>query len=134
MKEQTFVIIKPDGLPRHLVGKILGRLEDELLVIKKLKVSLFQENILKLHYHHLIDKPFYKDLEDYMTSGECVFIVLEGDNAVTRVRELVGATDPKLAESGTIRNIYGESLTRNLVHASDSKESAELEISRFELY
>ncbi|MGX7195845.1 nucleoside-diphosphate kinase [Enterococcus olivae] len=131
MQEQTLVIIKPDGVQRQLVGKIFQQLEAANLSFSSLKMETLSREILKQHYQHLTDKPFFPTLLDYMTEGPVVLMVVEGEQAVARVRQIVGATDPLKAEMGSLRAAFGVNQTRNLVHASDSVEAAKEEIQRF---
>jgi nucleoside-diphosphate kinase len=131
MEEETLIIIKPDGLKRHLVGKILEYFEDANLNIEKCYISNISDEKLREHYSHLVDKPFFPQLKEYMQSGPCFFGIVSGENAIARVRAIEGNTDPLIAERGTIRSDFGTSINQNLVHGSDSKESAKVEIKRF---
>ncbi|WP_207941945.1 nucleoside-diphosphate kinase [Enterococcus sp. DIV2402] len=129
--EQTLVIIKPDGVERQLVGSIIQRFEAANLKMKAVTMTILKETVLNEHYSHLINQPFFPKLVAYMTEGPVLLLILEGEQAVTRVRRLIGATDPLQADIGTIRGDYGVNQTRNLVHASDSPEAAQIEIARF---
>lgn len=129
--EQTLVIIKPDGVERQLVGQIIQRFEAANLKMKAVAMTVLKETLLNEHYSHLINQPFFPKLVAYMTEGPVLLLILEGEQAVTRVRRLIGATDPLQADIGTIRGDYGVNQTRNLVHASDSPEAAQIEIARF---
>lgn len=129
--EQTLVIIKPDGVERQLVGSIIQRFEAANLKMKAVTMTILKETVLNEHYSHLINQPFFPKLVAYMTEGPVLLLILEGEQAVTRVRRLIGATDPLKADIGTIRGDYGVNQTRNLVHASDSPEAAQIEIARF---
>ncbi|GCF95272.1 nucleoside diphosphate kinase [Enterococcus florum] len=129
--EQTLVIIKPDGVKRKLTGRIIQRFEDKNLLIKEMYQGIVTEAVAKEHYAHLQDKPFFPDLIAYMTSGPVVFLLLEGTDVIALVRQLLGATNVLNAAAGTIRGDFASSTTENIVHASDSKESAEVEIQRF---
>ncbi len=131
MSEQTLVIIKPDGINRRLVGEILQRFERADLAIVRLEMKSLSAEQLREHYQHLLERPFFPELFAYMTEGPVVLLVLEGEQAITRVRKLVGATDPLKAEMGTIRAELGLNTTRNIVHASDSEAAATAEIARF---
>ena len=129
--EQTLSIIKPDATKRNLTGKINSKLEDSGLKIiaqKRILLSKTQaEDFYKVHQ----ERPFYNDLVKFMISGPVVIQVLEGENAVAKNREVMGATNPEEAEDGTIRKEFAESLEANSVHGSDSLENAKIEISFF---
>lgn len=129
--EKTLVIIKPDGVKRHLVGKIIQRFEEKGLVITALKMETLTLSLLEEHYNHLVTRPFFSELVDYMTSGPVVILILTGENAIEIVRKMVGATNPLQAEIGSIRGQYGLSHTENVIHASDSTAAAQAEIQRF---
>lgn len=128
MIERTLVIIKPDGVERNLTGHLLKEFERNGLRISKLKMMQADMSLAKEHYAELSDKPFFNKLLDYITRGPLVVCVIDGEDAVSRVRELVGDTDPKMARINTLRTLYGKDKTENTVHASDSIESAEREI------
>ncbi len=131
MVERTLGIIKPDGTRRGLIGEVLKRIEDYGLRIVAIKMKhLTQKEAEGFYYVHK-DKPFFKDLITFMTSGPVVLFVLEGENAIERYRQLMGATDPKKAEKGTIRADLAESMQCNTVHGSDGLETARFEISYF---
>ena len=129
--QQTLSIIKPDATRRNLTGKINSKLEDSGLKIiaqKRILLSKAQaEDFYKVHQ----ERPFYNDLVKFMISGPVVVQVLEGENAVSKNREVMGATNPEEAEDGTIRKEFAESLEANSVHGSDSSENAKIEISFF---
>ena len=129
--EKTFSIIKPDATKRNITGKINSLIEDSGLRIvaqKRIKLEKSQaEDFYKIHK----DKPFFNDLVDYMTSEPVVIQVLESENAVNKYREIMGATNPKEANEGTIRKKYGVSIDKNSVHGSDSPENAKIEIEFF---
>lgn len=127
--EQTLVIIKPDGVERNLIGSILNEYERNGLVIKNIKMLVADEELAKEHYDEHVDKPFFNDLVDYITSGPSCVLIIEGENAIERVRKINGATNPKEAQDNTIRALYGLELSKNTVHASDSQKSAKREIS-----
>ena len=129
--EKTLVIIKPDGVKRHLVGKIIQRFEEKGLVITALKMETLTLSLLEEHYNHLVTRPFFPELVDYMTSGPVVILILTGENAIEIVRKMVGTTNPLQAEIGSIRGQYGLSHTENVIHASDSTAAAQAEIQRF---
>lgn len=127
--EQTLVIIKPDGVERNLIGSILNEYERNGLVIKNIKMLVVDEELAKEHYDEHVDKPFFNDLVNYITSGPSCVLIIEGENAIERVRKINGATNPKEAQDNTIRALYGLELSKNTVHASDSQKSAKREIS-----
>lgn len=127
--EQTLAIIKPDGFTYK--NKIHQMLSNNGFQIINEKITVLDEEILKEHYAHLLDKPFYKNLEKYMMSGPVDIMILEGRNAVEKLRNLMGPTDSKKAPVYTIRGMYGTDITCNAIHGSDSKENAQIEIERF---
>ena len=129
--ERTFVMIKPDGVQRCLIGEIISRLERKGLKIVAMKMMKVERDLAERHYEEHREKPFFESLVSYITSGPVVAMVVEGKNAVKVVRNLVGATNPVEASPGTIRGDFGMEIGRNVIHASDSKESAEREISLF---
>ena len=131
MAERTFSIIKPDATERNLTGRVNAVIEDAGLRIvaqRRIKMSRAQaETFYEIHK----ERPFYGELVDFMTSGPVVVQVLEGDNAVARYREVMGATNPAQAADGTIRKLYAKSVGENSVHGSDSQENAQIEIAQF---
>lgn len=129
--ERTLVLIKPDALKRDLVGEVINRFERQGLRLVSIKMLRLNESEAMAFYAVHKDKPFFKELVNYMSSGPIVAMVLEGEGAIGRVREIMGATDPNEAKAGTIRRDLGLNKTENTVHGSDSKESAALEISFF---
>ena len=131
MANRTFTIIKPDSVRKASFGKIMSRLETEGFRILGLKkVALAQPQAERFYGVHR-ERPFFGDLVRYMTSGPVYVAALERDNAVTQLRQLMGATDPKKAEKGTIRAEFGESIEQNAIHGSDSDENAAIEIAFF---
>ena len=129
--EQTLSIIKPDAVKKSVIGKIMDRFESAgLRIAATKKVQLSQADAEAFYAVHK-ERPFFGELVEFMTSGPVVVTVLEGENAVARNRELMGATDPKEAEPGTIRADFAESIDANAVHGSDSLENAEKEIAFF---
>ena len=125
--EQTLSIIKPDATKKGVIGKIIDRFESNgLRIAAAKKVQLSVEDAKKFYEVHA-SRPFYNDLVDFMTSGPVVVMVLEGENAVLKNRELMGATNPKEAAPGTIRADFAESIDANAVHGSDSLENAKIE-------
>ena len=126
--EQTLVLIKPNAVSRGLIGEIIRRFENRTLKIKALKIIKPSRELIERHYEVHKGKPFFEDAVGFMTSGPVVAMVLEGENAVVIVRHMMGALEPMEAQPGTIRGDYTISIRRNLVHGSDSIESAEREI------
>jgi nucleoside-diphosphate kinase len=127
----TFVMVKPDGVRRGLVGEVVRRFEAKGLRIRAMKLMQVSPELAAAHYAEHCDKPFYNDLVSFITSGPSVPMVLEGREAITVARTLMGATDPAKAQPGTIRGDLGLEITENIVHGSDSPESAEREISLY---
>ena len=129
--EQTLSIIKPDAVAKNVVGQILSRFEEAGLRIAVTKKIQLSQDDAKAFYAVHAQRPFYSDLVEFMTSGPVVVTVLEGDNAMTKNRDLMGATNPKEAAAGTIRADFAESIDANAVHGSDSVENAKIEIDFF---
>ena len=129
--ERTLAICKPDAVERGLAGEILKRIEASGLVVAALKKIHLSRAQAERFYDVHKERPFYKSLCDYMTSGPVVIAVLSGDNAITRWRELMGATDPKQAAKGTIRADFASSIDANAVHGSDGADTARTEIAFF---
>ena len=129
--EQTLSIIKPDAVERNLDGEIKSFFEkNNLRIIKSKKVKISKEEASEFYKVHQT-KPFYGELCNYLSSGPIVVMILEGENVVSKNRQLMGATDPKKAEDGTLRKMYGLSIDKNSVHGSDSVENAKVEINFF---
>ncbi len=128
---KTFVAVKPDGIRRGLIGEVIKRLEKRNLSIIGLKMLWMDRSMAKDHYSAHKDKEFFEDLIKYITSSPVVAMVVEGENAVSVVRNMVGETDPKEAAPGTIRGDFALDISKNIVHAADSEESARKEISLF---
>lgn len=126
--ERTFVMVKPDAFQRGLVGEIISRIEDRGLKITAMRLLTPSMEQGREHYSEHRDKEFYDELVEFITSGPTVPMVVEGEDAVSVVRSMVGVTDPKEAAPGTIRGDYALDIGRNCVHAADSVESAEREI------
>ncbi len=129
--EQTLSIIKPDAVAKNVIGKIIDRFESNGLKIAAMKRIQLSEADVGAFYAVHAERPFFSDLVEFMTSGPVVVLVLEGENAIARNRELMGATNPKEANAGTIRADFAQSIDANAVHGSDSLENAKLEISFF---
>lgn len=125
----SYVMVKPDGVQRNLVGEVISRMEKRGLKILALKMYTIPEETAQAHYAEHKGKPFFQSLLDFITSGPSVSMVLQGKNAVSVIRTMVGATNPSEAAAGTIRGDFGLDTGRNIVHASDSNESAKREIS-----
>ena len=131
MQERTLAIIKPDAVERNILGQIITMAEkNELSLVAGKVLRLSKEEAEGFYYVHQ-DKPFFDSLTEYMSEGLIFVMVLEGERAIGRWRETMGATNPSQAEEGTIRSRFGESIERNAVHGSDSRESADFEISYF---
>ncbi len=129
--ERTFAIIKPDAVGRGLAGDIIKRIEQSGLKIRGLRLLHLSRAEAERFYEVHQARPFYNDLCTYMTSGPVIVMALEGDKAITRWRELMGATDPRKAAAGTIRSDFGENIERNAVHGSDAPETAAQEVPFF---
>ena len=129
--ETTVILLKPDCWEKKLCGEVLSRFEKGGLGIRGCKVMRLTEEILREHYAHLTHLPFFPEILGFMQSSPVVALALSGENVIARVREMVGPTDSKAAAKGTIRGDLGEDKMRNIVHASDSLESAEAELRRF---
>ena len=123
MAEQTLIVLKPDSVKRNLVGEILRRFEEKGFVIKKLKMFTMSRSEAEQFYSIHREKSFFNELVTFTTSGPIVATVIEGSDAVNKVRAIIGATKPSEAELGTVRRDFGTSLTQNAIHASDSVES-----------
>ncbi len=129
--EQTLSIIKPDAVAKNVVGKILSRFEDAGLRIAATRKMQLSKADAEAFYAVHAERPFFGDLVEFMISGPVVVTVLEGENAMSKNRDLMGATNPKEAEAGTIRADFAESIDANAVHGSDSVENANIEINFF---
>jgi len=129
--ERTLSIIKPDAVEKGLIGKIIDRFEEEGLKPVAIRMTWLSQREAEGFYAVHQARPFFKDLVKFMTSGPAVLMVLEGEYAIVRNREIMGATDPTKADEGTIRREFGTNVERNAVHGSDSKENAKIEISYF---
>lgn len=129
--EKTLVLIKPDGVQRGLIGEVTSRFERKGLKIAGMKMMRLDDAVLREHYSHIVEKPFYAGVEKFMMRDPVVAICLEGYDAANAVRILCGITKAREAAPGTIRGDLGMSVACNVVHASDSKENAEIEVKRF---
>ena len=131
MIEQTLSIIKPDAIERNLENNIKNFFEkNNFKILKTKKVKVSKEEASEFYKVHQT-KPFYTDLYNYLSSGPIVAMILEGENAISKNRQLMGSTDPKKAEEGTLRKMYGLSIDKNSIHGSDSIENAKIEIDFF---
>jgi nucleoside-diphosphate kinase len=131
MSERTLAIIKPDAVAKHAIGDIIRRYEEAELFPIAMQMMRLSKGEAEGFYAVHRERPFFKDLTTYMCSGPVVVLVLEGKDAVKKHRDLMGATDPKKAEAGTIRAVHGASIEANAVHGSDSLENAQIEIRYF---
>jgi nucleoside-diphosphate kinase len=131
VNQRTLVLVKPDGVRRKLVGEVVRRLEQKTLDIVAMRMMTIDKELASEHYAEHLEKPFFGELLEFITSGPVIAMAVEGDDAITVVRQMMGATDPKKAAQGTIRGDYGLITTENLVHGSDSPESAERELKLF---
>ena len=131
MKQRTLSIIKPDGVSRNLIGEVIKRIEDRGISIMAMKMIHMTKDQAKGFYAVHEGKPFYESVTDFMSSGPCVVMVLEGEEAIRRYRDLMGATNFEEAEEGTIRREFATDIEKNVVHGSDSPETAAFEISYF---
>lgn len=131
MTERTFSIIKPDATERNLTGKINAVIEDAgLRIVAQRRIRMSRQQAEKFYEVHK-ERPFYGELVDFMTSGPVVVQVLEGEGAVAKYREVMGATNPEQAADGTIRKLYAKNVGENSVHGSDSQDNAKIEIAQF---
>jgi nucleoside-diphosphate kinase len=129
--EQTLVLVKPDGVQRGLTGQVILRLEQRGLKLVAMKLMQVDEALARQHYGEHVGRPFFPGLVDFVTSGPVVAMVWEAENAVSLVRQTMGATDPVNSAPGTIRGDFGVNIGRNIVHGSEGLESAKREISLF---
>ena len=128
---KTFFMIKPDGVQRNLVGEIISRVEAKGFSITKIKMMTISKELAEQHYGEHKDKPFFNELVSFITSGPVVAMQVEGENVVLQIRNLMGATNPSESTPGSIRGDLATELDKNVVHGSDSDESAERELSLF---
>lgn len=129
--ETSLILFKPDAVEKKLVGTVLARFEGAGFRIRALKMMALTPELLAEHYSHLADKPFFPEIVEFMSRTPVVALALEGDDVVTRVRDLLGPTDSRKADKGTIRGDFGEDMMVNVCHASDGPESAAAELKRF---
>jgi nucleoside-diphosphate kinase len=131
MMERTLSIVKPDGVQNNLIGEVIKRFEEQGLKVIGLKMISVEKKEAEGFYVVHRGKPFFESLTSFMSSGPSVVMVLEGENAIPKTRELMGATDPKQAKQGTLRQRFATNIERNIVHGSDGKETAAFEINYF---
>jgi nucleoside-diphosphate kinase len=129
--ERTLSIVKPDGVQKHLIGEVIKRFEQNGLNVVALKMIFMDKKEAQGFYAVHQGKPFFESLTTFMSSGPAVVMVLEGEGAIGKIRELMGATDPKQANEGTLRRQYATNIERNIVHGSDAPETAAFEIKYF---
>ena len=129
--EQTLVILKPSAVERGLVGEVITRIQNKGLIITGMKMMQLDETILREHYAHLVDRPFFPSIVESMTASPVICMVLKGVDAVAVFRKMTGVTNGRNAEPGTLRGDFCMSGQANIVHASDSVENAKIEIARF---
>jgi nucleoside-diphosphate kinase len=129
--ETTLILLKPDCITGHKAGEVLKRFEDAGFQIRGCKMFRADAPLLQEHYAHIASKPFFPEVEDFMKSSPIIALALLGDNAVERVRDLLGPTDSTKAAKGTIRGDFGTTMMKNIAHASDSVENAGIELKRF---
>lgn len=129
--QRTFVMVKPDGVRRRLVGEVVQRIEAKGYEIREMKLFTIDESLAQKHYAEHSEKPFFGELVSFITSGPVVAMVVEGPDAVKGMRQIMGATNPLEAVPGSIRGDFANVITENIVHGSDSPESAEREVNLF---
>lgn len=129
--ETTLILFKPDAVEKKLVGTVLARFQAAGFQIRGIKMMRLGDEVLREHYSHIADKPFFPEIVEFMSKTPVVALALEGENAVAAVRDLLGPTNSKAAPAGTIRGDLGEDMMVNVCHASDSPEAAAVEVKRF---
>ncbi len=129
--QRTLILLKPDAVKDKFCGKVIARFEDAGFHIRGCKMIRPEAKVWREHYAHVADKPFYPEIEKFMSSTPVIALVLEGENVVERVREMLGVTDSRKAAPGTLRKEFGTDMMINVAHASDSVETAEKEVQRF---
>ena len=129
--ERSLILLKPDCLGGNHAGEVIGRFEKAGFEIRAAKLIALTDELLKEHYAHIADRPFFPEIVEFMSSRPVLALVLEGENAVTAIRELLGPTDSTQAPAGTIRGDIGTTSMKNICHASDSVENAAIEVKRF---
>ena len=131
MAQRTLILVKPDGVQRNIIGEVISRIESKGLKLVALELRTIDTDTARAHYAEHAEKPFFGELVDFITSGPLVALVAEGERAIEAFRALAGATDPVKATPGTIRGDFALQVAQNIVHGSDSPESAEREIKIF---
>lgn len=131
MMEKTFLMVKPDGVQRNLIGDVVGRFESKGFQLVAAKLMVIPQELAEKHYGEHKDRPFFGELVSFITSSPVFAMVWEGDNVIAQARQMMGATNPADAAPGTIRGDHAVQVSQNLIHGSDSPESAEREISLF---
>lgn len=129
--QRTFIILKPDCMAQRLAGTVLTRFEAAGFTVVGCKMIRLTPALLREHYAHVADKPFYPEIEAFMSSRPVIVVALQGDGIVQKVRDLLGPTDSRKAAKGTIRGDFGTEMMKNVCHASDSDENAKIELARF---
>lgn len=129
--ETSLILFKPDAIEKNLTGTVLARFQDAGFVVRGIKMMQLDDAILREHYAHVAEKPFFPEIVAFMSRTPVVALALEGENVIVRVRDLLGPTNSKEAAKGTIRGDFGEDMMVNVCHASDSTEAAEAELKRF---
>jgi nucleoside-diphosphate kinase len=129
--ETTLILFKPDAIEKRLTGKVLARFEEAGFVIRGIRMMKLDDAVLREHYAHIADKPFFPEIVAFMSRTPVIALALQGDDAISRVRDLLGPTNSKNAAPGTIRGDFGEDMMINVCHASDSPEAAAEELRRF---
>lgn len=134
-QETTLILFKPDAIAKNLTGEVLTRFQREGFVIRGIKMMSLSDEVLAEHYSHIADKPFFPSVRNFMQETPVIALALEGDNVISRVRDLLGPTDSMAAPEGTIRGDFGfkdaDAKMKNVCHASDSPEAAQAELKRF---
>lgn len=129
--EQTFIMVKPDGVKRKLIGEVIGRIEAKGFRVAEARLFTIDEDLARRHYAEHVERPFFGELVSFITSGPVMAMVVEGEGAVAGMRQIMGATDPMKAAPGSIRGDLATGIGENIVHGSDSPESAIREIGLF---
>ena len=129
--ERSLILLKPDCLNSHHAGEVIGRFEKSGFEIRATKLIALTDDLLKEHYAHIADRPFFPEIVEFMSARPVLALVLEGENAVAAIRDLLGPTDSTKAPAGTIRGDMGTTSMENICHASDSTENAAIEVERF---
>ncbi len=130
-RQKTLVIIKPDGIQKNIIGEIISRIEKKGLKILNMKMMKLSRELAEKHYEEHRNKPFFKSLVNFITSAPIIVMIVEGKDVISIFRSMMGPTDPKNAAPGTIRGDYGTDIERNIIHGSDSIESAKREVDLF---